>query len=119
MNQSDVLIKDGGRDVTCRILAKSLLPAHRVHRYADENPPIGYILLHVTMARRKKGGKARFIRLNYHYTGRSPLPPMATWEEWDATLDEEQRIAKGRTNVEDGDNAVSGEQVGYGTGEGR
>ncbi len=95
MNESDIAIQDGGRKVTCRIMAKSLLPAHRAHVYADENPPIGYVLLHVTTAKRKKGGRARFLKLNYVYTGKSPMPPMATWEEWDATLDAEQRIARG------------------------
>lgn len=105
MNQSDIVIQDGGKKVTCRIMAKSLLPAQRAHVYADENPPIGYVLLHVTTARRKKGGRARFLRLNYVYTGKSPMPPMATWEEWDATLDAEQRIARGEQieDIETGD----------------
>jgi hypothetical protein len=95
MNQSDVVIKDGGRNVTCRIQARSLLPAHRAHVYADENQPIGYVLLRASIARRKRGGKVRFLRLNYTYTGKSPEPPMESWEEWDETLQAEQKIARG------------------------
>lgn len=114
MDSRDIELKDGGWLVTCRIFARSLLPAQSAHLYADENPPIGYILLRASIARRKKGGKARFLRLTYQYTGKSPMPPMCKWEEWDATLEEEQRIAKGTHNAEVDNRDFSGEQREHG-----
>ena len=95
MNADDIDIKDAGGAVTCRMQAKTLLAAHQAHEFADANPPLGYILLRSSIARRKRGGRARFLRLNYVHTGGEKHTPMEHWEEWDETLKAEQDLCRG------------------------
>jgi hypothetical protein len=88
-------IKDAGRAVTCRLQANNIRQAHMAHAFADENPPAGYMLLRSSIARRKKGGRARFIKLNYIHTGGPMHPPISKWQQWNATLRAEQELARG------------------------
>lgn len=95
MNADDIEIRDEGRAVTCRLQAGDIIKAHQAHAFADENPPEGYILLRSSIARRKKGGRARFLKLNYVHTGGERNPPMVKWQDWNATLRAEQGLARG------------------------
>lgn len=95
MRQEDIKIVNGGVTVICSLEAKGNQTAHEVHAFADENPPLGYILLSCSIARRRNGGQLRFIRLKYQHTGNDEHPPMDDWEQWTETLAAEQKISRG------------------------
>lgn len=92
MKSEDVTIQQKGQTVQCRFRTPSNACAHELHSYADNNPPLGYILLHFGCARRRKGGKKRYVTLTYQHTGNSDHPPMIDWRDWDATLQGEKRL---------------------------
>lgn len=93
MRQEDVKIRKEGATVDCTLMCRSRQQALFLTGYADDNPPLGYILLMSKVRRRPKGGKARFVTLCYQHTGNQNHPPMTEWQDWVDTLDVEQQIA--------------------------
>ncbi len=103
MKSEDVTIERGGTYVTCAFHVPSRAVAHQVHEYAEDNPPLGYVLLRFGCSRRRKGGVKRFLRLSYEHTGNAEYPPMDSWEAWDATLFAEQRIIRDSLGLKRGE----------------
>ena len=93
MREEDVTVRDGGRTVDCQLMARSIDQAFRIAEHADQNPPLGYIMLMAKIRRRAKGGRARFVTLCFRLTGNAEYPPMEDWRDWNATLEAEQRMA--------------------------
>lgn len=95
MRERDIFIKEGGKDVQCRVQAADVAAACELYKYADENHPLGYVLLSATIARRKKGGRVRFVLLSYFHTGNVKHAPEADWRAWVNILEAEQRVGRG------------------------
>jgi hypothetical protein len=93
MRQDDVKVRHKGDEVDCQIMCKTWDHAARALKHVEDNPPLGYILLMGKIRRRARGGRARFLTMCFRHTGNVEHPPMTDWEDWNATLQEEQQIA--------------------------
>lgn len=93
MREEDIKVRQEGRSVDCVLLCRSRNQALHLTAYADDNPPLGYIMLMSKIRRRPRGGRARFVTLCYRHTDNQQHPPMTDWQEWVDTLDVEHQIA--------------------------
>ena len=79
MRAEDVKVRKDGASVDCVLMCKTKRDAISAYDYADENPPLGYILLMGKLRRRPRGGRARFLTLCFRHTGNDEHPPMTEW----------------------------------------